>query len=163
MIGSKKSLKTKLAIILLCLLYLATSASALTIAEAIKNVVCKVLKTVMDPLPTIGVSLVLLMIIYAAVKYVYSADDPGGRKQAKSIIVNALIGGIILLIAVPLGKLAVGSNATFCEGTDSATPTTLPGGPPGNEGDPCSDPNECNGNLLCFNGVCTDCNTHPCA
>ena len=47
----------------------------------------------------IGGSLVLVMIVYAGIRYVYAADDPGARKQAVSIIINAMIGGLFLVIA----------------------------------------------------------------
>jgi len=83
-------------------------------AQDIQDAVCGVLEAIYTPLLMIGASLVLLMITYAGVRYVYSADDPGGRKQAKSMIVNAIIGGILLMIAVALSDLATNNIAAYC-------------------------------------------------
>ena len=77
-------------------------------AAHIQIVFCGVINGIYTPLSVIGGSLVLLMIVYAGVKYVYSADDPGGRKQAKDIIVHSIIGGIILVIAIDLWGLITG-------------------------------------------------------
>jgi len=85
-------------------LLLSTLASA-TAYPSIQSTLCAVILAIYGPIAAIGGSLVLLMIVYAGVKYVYSADDPGGRKQAKSIIVNAIIGGVILLISVALFRM----------------------------------------------------------
>jgi len=79
---------------LITLVLLCTSASA----QLLKPVYCFVIALI-SAMSTVGGSLVLLMIVYAAVKYVYNADDPGARKQAVSMIVNAIIAGILLLIA----------------------------------------------------------------
>jgi hypothetical protein len=98
------------------MIYLITAVSAaLPPSTVILNTVCGVIRGIYNPLTAIGSSLVLLMIVYAGVKYVYSADDPGGRKQAKSMIVNAIIGGIILVIAAALAQLAT-TGLAFCSG-----------------------------------------------
>jgi hypothetical protein len=47
----------------------------------------------------IGGSLCVIMFVYGGAKYVYSADDPGGRKQGMSICIAAIIGGIIIVSA----------------------------------------------------------------
>ena len=67
-----------------------------------------------DVFVVVGASLVLLMITYAGVRYVYSADDPGGRKQAISTLVNAIIGGILLMIADAVISLASPSAIGVC-------------------------------------------------
>ena len=47
----------------------------------------------------IGLSLSVLMFVYGAAKYVYTVDDPGGRKQAMGICVASLIAMIIIYVA----------------------------------------------------------------
>jgi len=113
MANTIKTTKKTFIIALTCLIILTTTASA-DAAEEIKNAVCDVIANILFPLIVIGFSLVLLMITYAGVKYVYSADDPGGRKEAKSIIVNAIIGGILLFIAGALAALVNGPDAKYC-------------------------------------------------
>lgn len=83
-------------------------------AQDIQDAVCGVLEAIYTPLLMIGASLVLLMITYAGVRYVYSADDPGGRKQAISTLVNAIIGGILLMIADAVISLASPSAIGVC-------------------------------------------------
>jgi hypothetical protein len=51
-----------------------------------------------------------LMFVYGGAKYVYSAEDPGGRKQAKSIAVNAIIGLLIVILSQGIVQMAGGSN-----------------------------------------------------
>lgn len=46
-----------------------------------------------------GATLITVMFIYGGLRYVYGADDPGTRKQAKSICINALVGGILIALA----------------------------------------------------------------
>jgi len=47
----------------------------------------------------LGGGIAVLMCVYGGVQYVYSADDPGGRKKAIQILVQAIVGGIILTVA----------------------------------------------------------------
>jgi len=60
--------------------------------------------------------LAFLMYLYAGSKYAFSADDPGGRKQAKAIALNALIGLIIVASAKSLVE-AAGGSAAVCDCT----------------------------------------------
>jgi hypothetical protein len=81
----------------LSIVLLASAAAASPVQMS--DIVCSVITQVLDTLNAIGPALVLLMFLYGGVKYVYSADDPGGRKQGKDICVHAVIGGIIILLA----------------------------------------------------------------
>jgi hypothetical protein len=51
--------------------------------------------------------------MYGGAKYVYSADDPGGRKEAKKICINALVGLIIVGMACELVK-TISSTDPVC-------------------------------------------------
>ena len=79
-----------------------TLANTMTSATAgagggadISAVPCEVIKQVADALKAIIPGLVGVMFLFGAAKYIYSADDPGGRKQAKSMINAAVIGAIL--------------------------------------------------------------------
>jgi hypothetical protein len=61
-----------------------------------------------------------LVITMAGFKWVGSAEDPGGRKQAKDTIVHALVGMLIIVIAAQIVGLITGTGA------DKICPTTTP-------------------------------------
>jgi len=89
-------MKARDALTLLLSLLLIQMSSAVTLdLSSVFNFIC----TLKDGMFIIGTTIVLLMMVYGGVKYVYSADDPGGRKQALSTIINAFIGGIFLILA----------------------------------------------------------------
>jgi cbb3-type cytochrome oxidase subunit 3 len=84
------------------------------------TVVCGVLRPIAETFKTVGPTIVLIMFLYGAVKYAYSADDPGGRKQAKSIVIQSIIAGILLLmVAVFMTILGLDDPAMLC-GVDPA-------------------------------------------
>ena len=72
-----------------------SAAGTTNAAGVIKTVICTLVPQVMS----LARALAILMFIYGGAKYAYSADDPGGRKQARSIAVNAMIGAIIVSAA----------------------------------------------------------------
>ena len=86
----------KLAAVLVMLAVIAVSVSAATLVLTnVITFVCTLVKT----FKTLGASLGVLMFVFGAAKYVYTADDPGGRKQGLAICVAAIIGIIFLLSA----------------------------------------------------------------
>jgi RsiW-degrading membrane proteinase PrsW (M82 family) len=87
--------------VLMWLSLLSTSVSAAG-ASIITNIICSVVSEIQSLLTAVGPSIVLIMFVYGGVKYIFSADDPGGRKQGKMICIHALIGGIILALALAL-------------------------------------------------------------
>jgi hypothetical protein len=62
------------------------------------RLICKIVNTIVGAIRVVGPTLVALMFTYGAVRYIFSADDPAGRKQGKTICVHALIGGLLLLL-----------------------------------------------------------------
>jgi hypothetical protein len=95
----------------LVLCFLASAVSAST--TSIKDIPCSVIKAVADAMKAIGASLVAIMFIYGGVKYIYSADDPGGRKQGKNMVIHAIIGSLIMgLLAVIVSM--VGASGKMC-------------------------------------------------
>jgi hypothetical protein len=87
--------KALMYLLVISILSMAVSATG----NIMLTTVCQVLTPIIETLTAIGPALVIVMFLYGGAKYVYSADDPGGRKQAKSILVNSIIGGIIILLA----------------------------------------------------------------
>lgn len=78
----------------LVLILLATPVSAGYLTPII-TFIC----TMRTSIQRIGGSLGLLMFVYGGVKYAYSADDPGARKQAVGICGAAVMAMIIIMIA----------------------------------------------------------------
>jgi hypothetical protein len=77
------------------------------------DIVCDIIDQVKFVLETIGPALVVVMFTYGGVKYVFSADDPGGRKAAKNTCIHAIIGGIIILLASWVAGL-IGEGCKTC-------------------------------------------------
>jgi hypothetical protein len=99
--------------IVLAVLCIAIMAS--TVSADMAGIVCSILIQIYNALRAIGPAMVLLMFLYGGVKYVYSADDPGGRKQGRDICVHSLIGGIIILIALS-GLYSLFGFTAICTG-----------------------------------------------
>jgi hypothetical protein len=80
------------------ILFLVCSICSSAFASAqidFKTIPCSIITQVFQTFNAVMPALVMIMFSYGAVKYIYSADDAGGRKQGKTIIIHALIGGII--------------------------------------------------------------------
>jgi hypothetical protein len=63
-------------------------------------------------LASIGPALCALVMLYGGLRYVTSADDPEARASARNIITNALIGLIIIMIAIPLVNIVISDVLT---------------------------------------------------
>lgn len=100
-------MKNKLIFVAALALILAPStASASDAAAIIASVICGLVPEVID----LARALAILMFIYGGAKYAYSADDPGGRKQGKSIAINALIGFVIVAVSWSVVKAIAGTS-----------------------------------------------------
>ena len=88
-------------------------ASAAASAENAAETIAKVLCSLVPEVISLSYALAFAVFLYGGAKYAYSADDPGGRKQGKSIAVNALIGFIIVGASQAVVK-AIASGAEFC-------------------------------------------------
>jgi hypothetical protein len=97
-------MRTKKTLIMLALILIAKTAAAANPALIIRDLICDI----WDDLIDLIIPLATLMFIYGGAKYAFSADDPGGRKQAKSICLHALIGLIIVASAEALVEAAGG-------------------------------------------------------
>ena len=77
---------------------LALSVSAATVSATypIHYVPCQIITSIWDVLRGVAPIMFGIMFLFGAARYAYSADDPGGRKQGKNIIIHAIIGALIL-------------------------------------------------------------------
>jgi hypothetical protein len=110
------SKKAGLMVSILALYALIANVSAQwCVGNAACTTVCTVMCTVLYLVQSIGGTLVLLMFIYGGLKYVFSADDAGGRKQGKMTCIHAVIGGIIIVMATSLTGLIAGIISCPCQ------------------------------------------------
>lgn len=90
--------------------------------------ICDIIEPIYEAVLAAATSLVLLMFVYGGAKYAYSADDPGGRKQGKQIVIHSIIAGILLAIAstvlttVGVNQICANMNAPGAGGGGGAAP-----------------------------------------
>ncbi|MBD3262142.1 MAG: hypothetical protein GF334_10840 [Candidatus Altiarchaeales archaeon] len=95
---------------LILVIYLASFSNAFL--SGVKKFLC----SLADAFEMIGGGLVSLMFLYGGLNYVFNADDPGGRKKARTTCVQAIIGGLIIVIAkntitmISTGDLSLGQT-----------------------------------------------------
>ena len=85
-------------------------AAASTGAESAKTAICTVLGNIRDLLYAIAGGVAAVVITLQGIKWAGSAEDPGARKQAKQGIIHAVVGLIIVLLAVWIVVMVFGSQ-----------------------------------------------------
>ncbi|MBD3389043.1 MAG: hypothetical protein GF416_08145 [Candidatus Altiarchaeales archaeon] len=98
----------RIALGFLALSVIAQPAAAANAAELIASVICGLVPEVIR----LARWLAVLMFVYGGAKYAYSADDPGGRKAARAIAINGIVGFLIVGLAKDLVDAIAG--ATIC-------------------------------------------------
>jgi hypothetical protein len=91
--------------------FVAAQSSA---ASSAKDVVCTILNNLSWLLMAIAAAVGVVVIVLQGIKWAGSAEDPGARKQAKQGIIHAVIGLIIVILAVWIVALVFTKNA--CKG-----------------------------------------------
>ncbi|MBD3389041.1 MAG: hypothetical protein GF414_09140 [Candidatus Altiarchaeales archaeon] len=82
--------------------------------STISNVPCTFLLWIWEALKAIIPTMIAIMFIYGAAKYISSADDPSGRQKGKQICMHSVIGALIYILSVSV-MLAVGlTQADVC-------------------------------------------------
>jgi len=97
------------ALLLLALVGFVVAAAATGLNSA-KTKICNVLYNVRDLLTFIAGGIAAVVIVLQGIKWIGSAEDPGARKQAKQGIIHAVVGLIIVLIAVWIVVMVVGNQ-----------------------------------------------------
>jgi hypothetical protein len=85
--------------------------------ENINTVFCNLINI----LSAIGPWLCAIVVIYGGLRYLTSADDPGARKAAKTTLIAAFVGLIIVMLAIPIVNMVLGDalDLVECESSDS--------------------------------------------
>ena len=83
-----------------------------------------VLRNLINALKEIGPWVCAIMVIYGGLRYLTSADDPGARKIAKTSIIAAFVGMIIVMLAIPLVNIVLGDALKQVECPDSNSGVT---------------------------------------
>ena len=85
------------------------SAQSTAVETAISCMACRIMQLVFM---IIGM-VVTLVVIFAGLKWVGSGEDPDARNQAKSMIIHAIIGLVIIIIAAYAVSWLTGSLMEF--------------------------------------------------
>jgi hypothetical protein len=94
---SKKVLIAGLLLLFLVGMVAATSSTGVMSAT---TAICKILSNIQLLLMAIAGGIGIVVITLQGIKWAGSAEDPGARKQAKQGIIHAVIGLIIVMLAV---------------------------------------------------------------
>ncbi|MFH1835815.1 MAG: pilin [Methanobacteriota archaeon] len=94
-----------LGILLLASFVVATEATVGTWSETTAQQICSIVNNIRWLLEMIAGAVATLVIVINGIKWIGSSDDPGARKQAKEGIVHAVVGLVIVLIAVEVVSL----------------------------------------------------------
>jgi hypothetical protein len=94
----------------LAMLTLSSMASAGTATTQATSIICQVLGSIRTVLFLIAGGIGITVITLQGIKWAGAADDPGARKQAKEGIIHAIVGLIIVIIAVAIVTLVFTSN-----------------------------------------------------
>ena len=94
-------------LLLLTLVGLVAASGGLATA---KTKICDILYNVRDLLTFIAGGVAAVVIVLQGIKWIGSAEDPGARKQAKQGIIHAVVGLVIVLIAVWIVVMVVGNQ-----------------------------------------------------
>lgn len=104
-------MKNTLAIFVILLLAGTVMAQIDTAAASrAATLVCKILNNIKIFFELIAAGVGIVIIVINGIKWIGSSDDPGARKQAKEGIVHAIVGLIIVIIAVEIVGLVMSSR-----------------------------------------------------
>lgn len=96
--------------IVLLTIGMASATTAATVMTIINDLLCKLLQVLWG----VAAAVAIIVIVLAGIKWIGSSEDAGARAQAKSTIVHAIIGLLIVMIALTLvGWVTQGSVLTM--------------------------------------------------
>lgn len=91
----------------------AAQAPGTTAATAAAGLVCNILQNVKIFFELVAAGIAIVIIVINGIKWIGSSDDPGARKQAKEGIIHAVVGLIIVILAVEIVGLVVSDDCNF--------------------------------------------------
>ncbi|HHQ44628.1 MAG TPA: hypothetical protein ENN13_00645 [Candidatus Altiarchaeales archaeon] len=83
------------------------------------QMLCQILYNIRFILTVIAAAVGIIVLVLQGIKWIGSADDPGARKQAKQGIIHAIIGMIIVVLAVILVTMVMVGNYCGTESTET--------------------------------------------
>jgi len=92
-----------LAILGFVLIMMGTAVAQTTVISLITALICRLIIVLWG----IAASVATIVIVIAGVKWIGSAEDAGARAQAKATIVHAIIGIVIVIIALSIVNWAI--------------------------------------------------------
>jgi type IV secretory pathway VirB2 component (pilin) len=102
--------KTVLASSLLVLFLAGFAVAQATGTQSAIDAICTVLENIRVLLYAIAAGVAIVVITLQGIKWAGSAEDPGARKQAKQGIIHAVVGLVIVLLAVWIVLMVFGQN-----------------------------------------------------
>lgn len=95
--------KKMLAVLGAILLIMGMAAAQSTVVSLINALICRLIQVLWG----IAAAVATIVIVIAGIKWIGSAEDAGARAQAKATIVHAIIGLIIVVIALSVVNWAI--------------------------------------------------------
>ena len=102
----------KYMVVLAAVLMLASLGFAQEETTHLQNVLSTIMCVIIQLLIFIAGGIAIVIIVLNGIKWTASSDDPGARKQAKEGIIHAIVGLIIVLIAVTIVGVVIGAPNT---------------------------------------------------
>ena len=96
-------LDKKLLILGFLVMAIGTVAAQATVVSLINTLICRLITVLWG----ISAAVATIVIVIAGIKWIGSSEDAGARAQAKATIVHAIIGLIIVIIALSIVNWAI--------------------------------------------------------
>ena len=78
--------------------------------QSARQAICEILQNIGWLLTAIAAAIGIVVIVLQGIKWAGSAEDPGARKQAKQGIIHAVIGLIIVVLAVWIVEMVMANE-----------------------------------------------------
>ncbi len=119
--GADSELKSGISVLVLVLSFLSFVSAqgefeGMTTASQIATRLGSILCAIMTILLMVAAGIAIIIVVIQGIKWTASADDPGARKTAKGGIIHAIIGLIIVIIAVEVISMIVAGTDVIIMG-----------------------------------------------
>ena len=111
-------LDKKLFILGFLVMAIGTVAAQTTVVSLINALICRLITILWG----VSAAVATIVIVIAGIRWIGSSEDAGARAQAKSTIVHAIIGLIIVIVALSIVNYAITGAGVLSTLTFSCTP-----------------------------------------
>ena len=111
-------LDKKLFILGFLVMAIGTVAAQTTVVSLINALICRLITILWG----VSAAVATIVIVIAGIKWIGSSEDAGARAQAKSTIVHAIIGLIIVIVALSIVNYAITGAGVLSTLTFSCRP-----------------------------------------